>query len=995
MTTLMTLIEKPRVLHVDDDEDFLVLFSRVFGEWFTITSVNSGAAAIEKLQTKRYDAVITDYDMPEMDGLELLKAIREDDRKIPVIIKTGQGNEEVAREAFILGVSDYFIKDISSFAQKEKVINSIRKAIEIRLSDEAKRKAEEALKKKQEELQTILDSAPAMIFYKDKANRFIRINKAAIEEIGLPREEIEGRTAFEIFPEHAEDYWRDDREVMASGRPKRNIIEPFKTAGGIKWFQTDKIPSLDEKGNINGIIAFAVDITKRKQMEESLRKSEEKYRDLVESTQDLIFACDIDGRITFANAAFERILGRKTDEFVGARLIEHVKSEDREYFLDSLTRKIEAGKSSISFETRMQSHNEGTRIIRFNCNPLKNDEGNVIGFMGTGRDITERRRAQEALRRQRDLAEGLIEISPVIILLLDTRGRIVRFNPYMEEISGYSLKEVRGKNWFTTFLPERDWNRMRALFLKAKGDIRTRGNINFIVTRDGREREIEWYDISIKDADSTIIGLLCIGQDITERKKAEEKIRKLSSAVLQSVDGIGIYDIKQRLEYVNRAFAAMHGYSPEEMIGIKIKQLHNDEQVKEFKKRINEIKTKGRWEGETGHIKGDGISFPVFVSMTLLKDEKGNPTGMLEICRDITESRKAEKALRESEERYRRISEAVTDYIFTVHIENGRPVRTVHSHTCVAVTGYSPDNFADDPSLWIRMVPPKDRGAVLKQASRVLSGQDLAPLEHRIMRRDGATRWIRNTPVPHYDPQGKLLSYDGLIRDITERKEAEAKLRESREQLRNLSTYLQSVREKERTHIAMEIHDELGQTLTALKFDLSWLFKKMPDKKEIFAQKIQSMLELVDSTIRMVQRISTELRPGILDDLGISAAIEWQTNRLEERFGIQCDFSSIPEDIILDTERSTAIFRISQETLTNIARHAGAIRAHVLLKKESDVLTLMIQDNGRGISMEQLSEPFSFGLLGMRERVHFLGGTIEFEGKSGKGTSVTVKIPLK
>ena len=159
----------------------------------------------------------------------------------------------------------------------------------------------------------------------------------------------------------------------------------------------------------------------------------------------------------------------------------------------------------------------------------------------------------------------------------------------------------------------------------------------------------------------------------------------------------------------------------------------------------------------------------------------------------IIERRRAEEALREGEERYRRITEAVTDYIFTVRVKDGRPVETIHSSVCVAVTGYSPEEFAADPGLWIRMVPEEDRAVVLEQASRVLTGQDARPLEHRIVRKEGVTRWVRNTPVPHCDAQGKLLSYDGLIRDITERKEAEEALRLRVGQLAALSQASQTV----------------------------------------------------------------------------------------------------------------------------------------------------------------------------------------------------------
>ena len=170
-------------------------------------------------------------------------------------------------------------------------------------------------------------------------------------------------------------------------------------------------------------------------------------------------------------------------------------------------------------------------------------------------------------------------------------------------------------------------------------------------------------------------------------------------------------------------------------------------------------------------------------------------------------------------------------------------------------------------------------------------------------------------------------------RDITERKKAEEQLKGSTEQLRALSAHLQSVREEERTLISREIHDELGQELTGLKMDLSWLVKRLSKNQKSLISKTESMLKLVDSTIQTVRRISSELRPGVLDDLGLIAAIEWQAQDFENRTGITCDFSSSVEEIGLDRDRSTAVFRIFQETLTNVSRHAKATRVKISLEE--------------------------------------------------------------
>jgi PAS domain S-box-containing protein len=230
--------------------------------------------------------------------------------------------------------------------------------------------------------------------------------------------------------------------------------------------------------------------------------------------------------------------------------------------------------------------------------------------------------------------------------------------------------------------------------------------------------------------------------------------------------------------------------------------------------------------------------------------------------------------------------------------------------------------------------------------------------------------------------------------DITEKKKAEEELERSHEELRNLSAHLQSVREKESTRIARRIHDELGQSLTALKMDLSWLESRLPKKLEILKGKAKKMSSLVDTTIESVHRISTELRPILLDDLGLLAAIEWQAEEFENRSGIPCDVTFKCNDISIDKEIATALFRIFQETLTNIARHAGADRISVTLRKTEKDLVMEVADNGQGITHEQIEDPRSFGIMGMRERASLLGGTVYLTGEHLKGTRVTVIIPV-
>jgi len=243
------------------------------------------------------------------------------------------------------------------------------------------------------------------------------------------------------------------------------------------------------------------------------------------------------------------------------------------------------------------------------------------------------------------------------------------------------------------------------------------------------------------------------------------------------------------------------------------------------------------------------------------------------------------------------------------------------------------------------------------------------------------------------DPDGRI-SILCVLRDVTERNQIEEELRRSRERMRELAAHLESAREQERAGIARELHDELGQALTALKMDLSWLSRHDREAPSVIHEKVGTMMSMVDSTIRAVQRISSELRPGVLDDLGLTAALEWLARTFEEKSGIPCDIE-LDETVAPDGTISTALFRVCQESLTNVARHSGATRARLSLKKEPSHIVLAISDNGRGVTAEETESAMSFGFIGMRERVRSIGGMLSIDGVQGRGTTIEVTLPLE
>jgi len=259
--------------------------------------------------------------------------------------------------------------------------------------------------------------------------------------------------------------------------------------------------------------------------------------------------------------------------------------------------------------------------------------------------------------------------------------------------------------------------------------------------------------------------------------------------------------------------------------------------------------------------------------------------------------------------------------------------------------------------------------------------------------KSGATDYVLKTRLARLMP-----AVNRALREAEQRvqhRRAEEQLRQSHEQLRALSVYLQSVREEERTRIAREVHDELGQALTGCKLDLSWIASKLPRELKPLIEKTRALSSHIDSTIQTVRRISAELRPGVLDHLGLVAALEWQANEFQNRTGIKCDVRTNLQEALLDQDLSTTLFRIFQETLTNVIRHAAATRVAVDLKQNRSRIVLEVKDNGRGISRNDVWSGKSMGLLGMRERAALLGGIFRISRLArGHGTHVRVLIPI-
>jgi PAS domain S-box-containing protein len=481
-----------------------------------------------------------------------------------------------------------------------------------------------------------------------------------------------------------------------------------------------------------------------------------------------------------------------------------------------------------------------------------------------------------------------------------------------------------------------------------------------------------------------------INDEVLRRRQIQEDLHKSESyfrALLESsLDVIAILEKDGTIRWENASVQHVLGYAPDERIGNSIFYYVHPEDLSSFKnyywKKIQRSKHIEKPVEFRFHNKENNWRTLSLISFNLLNDSR--IAGIVISYRDITNRKQTEMDLRKSEATNRAIINALPDLIFQIKKDG-----TLLSFKTISY--FNPSAFHEEiEGINIKEVLPAE---LVKKILRAMN-QALRTYETKMFE----YHYKSSNNLRDYEVRVAIIRDDEvlvLVREITDRKRAERELKKSHEQLRRLSYYLQSIREEERTSIAREIHDELGQLLTGLKIDLSFIDNRLPDYLSDLKEKVKSMSKLTDTTIKTVRKIASELRPVILDDLGITAAIEWQIQEYQKRSGISCRFYVIPSEFKLDQKRSTAIFRIFQETLTNVFRHARASEVNITLEKRDGTVNLKVKDNGIGINKKKINNPKSIGLSGIRERAHALGGLVEIKGVRNKGTSVSVTIPMQ
>ncbi len=602
---------------------------------------------------------------------------------------------------------------------------------------------------------------------------------------------------------------------------------------------------------------------------------------------------------------------------------------------------------------------------------------------------------------ERDSAEALhrsfVRSSPVGLCLIQGR-KLVFANPKLLEYTGYDEEELAVMGRMGVVHPD-DRHIVEGVLDRSRSSETPSLPVEIrLVTRSGGLRWVMLTATNIfyLGGPAQLLNLV----DITELKGARERLDELTAlqtSIMAAIPHAVIGIDHGRIVFSNHAVETVFGWRPEEVIGKTMARFFRDRKTyrRDAQRLYDRLMDTGTFSFEYTYRKKDGSDLICLTSISRIGENEGDRR-IVSTHTDITEKKRAEESLRESQRVLATLMGNLPGMAYRSQNDRNWSMEFV-SEGSHALTGYRPADLIGNAAMsYGTLIHPEDREGVWNAVQEAIGDRESFQITYRIIPADGRVKWVWEKGQGVFSPDGELQAIEGFISDITERKLAEEQLSRSRRQLRIHAEHLDAVLEGERAEIAREIHDELGQILTALKLDLYWVEKRVTGGKAEVHAKVHSMITHIDSTIKTVERILRDLRPGLLEDLGLNPAIEWQTEEFQRRTGIMCDaiLDPDPEKIIAEARISTALYRICQEALTNIARHSLATRAEILLKLTGTNVELKVRDNGKGITRGDIRKPGSFGLLGVRERVELLGGRMTIGGRANKGTVIRVRIPI-
>jgi PAS domain S-box-containing protein len=734
-------------------------------------------------------------------------------------------------------------------------------------------------------------------------------------------------------------------------------------------------------------IQLEQEISKRKQAEELFKETEARYQAFFDQALDGIMIMPLDGEYVIVNNAFAKMHGYDSPHELKHIRLQDFDTPESAQLAPERLRRLMAGEA-MNFDVEHYRKDGQKMPLNVSCNIL--NFGGKQYFCGVHRDITKHIQTDEALGKSEQRLRMALNAASMVTWEWDISAGTIRYSANTPELSrGEAIEPYCSIEGLIQEVHPDD----RAALTRAIQRTISEGvpyECEYRVKMlDGVYRWISGKGDVVEQIDDKPVRAMGFSQDITEHKEAamalresEEKYRLITET---SVDVIGQTDIDGFFTYISASTKDTSGFEPEEVIGTHFTKYVPEERQPIVMEMFNKVLSgDGIKSFEIPLFKKDGTLFDAEVIITpiIIGDKIIRIQGVI---RDVSEKIKSQNALRESEEKYRLIFDSSPLGIFHYNI-NG-VITECNLKTCEIagaerekIVGFNLiKGLKEEEFLNSILDSLKGNSSILEGKYRSITG--------------GRETYLRAYYVPviaHDEIMGGIC----VSEDISERIRAEKKLRESHEKLRQLTKYLQSARENERASIARELHDELGQVLTAINMEAVWVAGKIPDGLTTIKSNVESISKHVMDAIGSVKRIISEIRPTLLTDMGLSSAIVWQAEEYQKRTGIMFNLTIDPEEFEVPEDLGLAIFRIFQEAITNIIRHSKATLVKIRLEKNDNGICLEVKDNGIGINDENLSKNESFGILGMRERVATFGGTIELKGKSGKGTTLKAEFPI-
>lgn len=824
--------------------------------------------------------------------------------------------------------------------------------------------------------ETVVNEQYALMLGYDPAS-FRETNEAWIGRLHPDDKAITGKAYEDYITGKTSEYKVEFRQKTRSGE--------------WKWILSiGKILTYDAEGKPLRMLGTHTDITTLKNAELEVIRSQKQFRSLVENISGVYWVNDLDTQRTlYISPSYETIWGRTCNELYHdpAAFLKAVHPDDVKQLTDAYTNIAEHKQFRIEY--RIVRPDGDIRWVAAKINVAEGEEGHRTEY-GYAEDITEQRRAEKELVESNARFQIVSKATSDLVWDWDLiNGELWWNDNYYQNLGYKKVKEIVSvSEWYDRIHPdERERVRMNAeKTFRGKGSV-WRDEYRY-QKADGTY--LHFLDRGFIMRDKSGNALRMIGSMIdmtpiyTVQRKIEESEMRLRTILDTDPECIKLLDKDIRLLDVNKAGLRMMETDKSSLIvGTSFLRFVHAENQETVGKMIRDV-----FDGHSGSMEFRMISLKgterwCEMSVVPFTNAGGEVISALGVTRDISERKKAELAVRLSEEKYRTLVEQAADAI-ALYDAAGKILETNTSSS--RLLGYTRKELTG--MRLDQILLPEDIVENPVQYDLLSAGVSTVKIR-RMRRKDGSVvvTEVRSQRLP----DGRFLS---VIRDMTERIKAEEELKASFTAVRKLTAYLQNIREEERANIAREIHDELGQQLTVLKMDIAWLNKRFKGVDTKVDDRLKDLLQMLDETVQSVRRISSQLRPSLLDDLGLTAAMEWQLGEFEKRAGVHTVFHAPKQDPSLEETAKTALFRIFQESLTNVARHAEASLVSVSLIEKKGQVTMTVSDDGKGFDQSKLGEKRTLGILGMKERTEMIGGRYEISSQPGGGTTVMVSVPL-